>query len=376
MKRLIALVGLGILAWGIPAYSADSAPSIELNQPIRNEGKPISLNVKDASADQVLSTLSASVGSPMRLNGVIDKKITMKFVDLPASQAIDQVATELGCKWQRHYTLFKKTGAGDSTTARRPSGKKVSIEVSEMNLQVVAKMIVRAASGVVQIQDGLSGKVNLNAQNMPVEEALDTICSPVGADWKVEFVLTPSLEAKAAAKEKPASSAEPEPAKVEPAQTPEVNKEPITKVISKSKPRFVTKTSEPVDNNKSGQGIPRGPHAFPNPAPITDFFGMGGSADQALARMTKQTEKLLAASQAQRQKTIQDLSSRITEVWEYVCEEDQETMTRFLNTAGPGIKAFGSLVPSLDTDKQVILKPITDSISPIMTTISKNSKKK
>lgn len=352
MKRWFVLIALGVMglaAWAGPALGADPAPAIDLGGPIRSEGKPVSLDVTNADAKQVLDKLSAQIGSPVVMTAATDQKLTLKFAALPLSKALSTVATELGCKWQRRYTLFKMP-ENTKPAAHQPSGRVISAEVSDQNLPMVAKMVAKGAGGIVVIEKGLEGKATLKAENMPVEKAFDSICAPLGADWKVEFLLTKSVDAK------PAEAAK------EPTTE---KKEPTTRVASKAtKVARTPVNAEPPPPDQSG--TPQGPRAFPNTSAVTSVFGVGTSADKADAKITESFDKMLAMSDAERQSKLNLLNGKLTDLATYMAGADPETYKRFMQNMGASFRSGLDYIKRLTPEKRKQLPGMAEALQRIL----------
>lgn len=345
---LLAVIMTGATLCCVPAVHAATTGSMELSTVIRSEGKPVTFMIKNADAVTALSQLSKTIGTPIILKQPSTQTVDFNFTETSVSKIMDEVSDTLGCRWEREYTIYKIQSGQTTAENTLVSGRTVSLDVKDTPFPVVAKMIVRAAKGTVKVDSSLSSKVNLAAANMPVEKALDTICSGQNAGWKMQFVLIPAPKTET---------------KTEPTQTATTTKkEPITRVVSADKVRDKKKVQQTQTSAEDAGGIP-GPKMFPNPEPVTDMFGMG---DNSATQFAKSIKDLFALTSDKRASQIKEVASRLKDVVSYVDSSSSTAQNRFYGNMLPALRNAYNQIAQMPADRQAELKPITDAISTVL----------
>jgi hypothetical protein len=132
--------------------------------------------------------------------------MSLTLTDLPVKVALDKVASIAGGKWERVYRFTKKEAA-DATPVgpMAASGLTVTLRLADAECATAAAVLARMTEARVESDGKIEGTVTLSGQEMPLEEALDTVARAAGMAWHTVYV----IQGKYAPAAKPATVAKP-----------------------------------------------------------------------------------------------------------------------------------------------------------------------
>lgn len=170
-------------------------------------GAPITLHVRDVSAEELAGVLSAALRAEVRVEGAGSRRVSLALDGVSPSELIEQAAAALGGFWQPVLIVERAAApegeAPPSTTpelGRQPSrsplrmGRTVTLRLAGVSARTALGMVARAAGARLQIADDFTGSVSAEVENLPVEEAMDGLIAQIGATWRLGLVVTAGPE--------------------------------------------------------------------------------------------------------------------------------------------------------------------------------------
>lgn len=181
--KLAALAFALLAAAGLPA-AARAAEKEGLDKPI---------NLDIVKGPNVFKILADVVGmEPVVDPALKDRLLTLRLESVRARTALDAACDSLGCRWQVEPGNPPRLRV--TALAAKPPGvvdpkagltQPIDLKVTQAQVPELLHTFGQILSAEVQVGPGLGGKVDFELTNVPVGEALDTVCKKVGCTWKL-----------------------------------------------------------------------------------------------------------------------------------------------------------------------------------------------
>lgn len=314
---------LGLLAPG--AWAQAGTPAVILTQPIHSTGAELEVNLQAVDAAALAQQLGTALGATVRVEGVVTAPVTVDLEGMPARAALDAVAGALHGSWRSVYTITPGA-APAGTPAPVPLGRKVTASLDEVSAHAAFALVARAAGGTLEMPPDLTTPVTLDAKQMPVEQALDTLAKQTATRWSVTYFFKPGV-------------APPPPA---PRTAPE------------RRPAASRSLQEPLGRFSPGSGQPSAApnerRAFPMPfggSASAPAAGMGADAGKMLARGLAQVMQIPAP---QRGRAVNDFAAQLDQQFRQMAQMPQQQRMQQMTAMRPvyaaALRTYNGLVPA------------------------------
>jgi hypothetical protein len=181
-KAILWSISVALTAVSIPWAHAEDADA--LAQPA-STGR-ITLTIAGEAPADVAHSLGEALGAEVRFDGSLPRTLTVALKDLPATEALDKVASAVGGKWEPVYRFTKNEAPPGPVT---PTGLTLSLRLTDVPCATAAAMVARMVNAKLETEGEIEGMITLSGGDMPVEEALDAIATAAGMVWRPIYLV-------------------------------------------------------------------------------------------------------------------------------------------------------------------------------------------
>ncbi len=151
---------------------------------------PISIDLKEADAQVVLSSFHDITGLVGTVDPGIDGKVTIKVEKVSWSAALDALCEPLGCAWRLESghprtldIVLAHEGKGESSMEQP-----ISIDLVLADGMETLRTLARILETELVVEDGEAweGTVTMTVQEARVSTLLDMVCEQLGCRWSLE----------------------------------------------------------------------------------------------------------------------------------------------------------------------------------------------
>lgn len=192
------MAGLGLAGFLVGAMAQATAPALAAPPPGPLDSKG-ELAVKEADPEELFATLGKLMGAEVVLEpGLTGSKVSIELHNVRVRTILDALCESVGCQWSldssaKPAKLRVKPGPAESRPERLdPLGKHalpkepIDLRVADADVQEVLHTFGQILGGKAIVDPALQGKVSLNLENTPLDQALNAVCAAAGCDWSYD----------------------------------------------------------------------------------------------------------------------------------------------------------------------------------------------
>jgi type II secretory pathway component GspD/PulD (secretin) len=187
--QLGSALSLMLLATGAARVTAATPPAA----PAASVDERITINVSDAEARDVFRSFAQLAGAEVDLDSVPGGPLTMHVERVRLKTALDVACDTVGCRWeletQPHAVLrVVALGAAGARPERRRATLDLPIDLHLRKAQVteVVKTFAEILGAELTVNGQLTGTVDIDLDNAPCRQAIDTLCAKAGCWWALD----------------------------------------------------------------------------------------------------------------------------------------------------------------------------------------------
>jgi type II secretory pathway component GspD/PulD (secretin) len=151
----------------------------------------ISIKLQNAAAGEVFQSFGKLTGLEAVVDPAMRGKISIVLENVRVRTALDAACESLGCRWKvqgdtpRKLVVTPLPGGERQAAAKTVPTDPIDLKVTDAELRDLLTTFGQMVSAEVVLDPELSGKVTLSLENIPWNEALDTVCKRAGCDWSL-----------------------------------------------------------------------------------------------------------------------------------------------------------------------------------------------
>lgn len=153
--------------------------------------KRISLNLKDASTQQLFPLFATLLGARLDLHFADEGKISLVFDEITARTSLNALCESAGCGWEllagdpptlRFFSL-QRVLAEKRTLAE---DKRITLDVRAAAAPQVLRLAAKLLGTEVSVDPALAGEtITMKLVERTVAEVLDAVCQQLGCRWSL-----------------------------------------------------------------------------------------------------------------------------------------------------------------------------------------------
>lgn len=187
-RRLMTRMVLGLAGFLLGASAFAAPPPGPLDAKVE-------MVVKEADPAELFSTLAKMVGAELALEPGLTGKISLELHHVSVRTILDAVAESTGCRWTFDGSTKPprlRVIPGPAEPRPEPLAKRgfpkepIDLRVTGADVQDVLRTFGEILGGTAVVDPAIQGKVSLNLENTPCDEALTAVCAAVGCDWSYD----------------------------------------------------------------------------------------------------------------------------------------------------------------------------------------------
>jgi len=163
-------------------------PSTTLERPLAGTAidldAPMDIKTSEAAAEDVFRSLGDTLAADLFLGTKANGRVTLERKDVPLHELLDAVCAQVGCVWS-----FDTKGPRPQLSFRSKAGnldEPIDMQVKDAESGEVFTSFGGVLAADVHIDSGVTGRVTLNREHVPVREVLDAVCAQVGCAWSLD----------------------------------------------------------------------------------------------------------------------------------------------------------------------------------------------
>jgi len=156
-------------------------------------GRPISLELENASLEHVLATLSEVTGyafvvdAQTAAEGTLDQPVTVDYELIPWDQVLDEILSTSGLKWSLEgKVLWIHRPAHEPSGDHNFTGEAVNLRLRGAKLTDVLSNLSRVTGLRIDFDPGIETTVTVNLREIPWDQVLDLILRISGFGYTTE----------------------------------------------------------------------------------------------------------------------------------------------------------------------------------------------
>jgi hypothetical protein len=306
-------------------WAQSGPPAVVLSQPIQATGATVDVSLHSADAATLAQTLSRALGGKVRLEGNLSAPVTLDLAGATVHAALDAVAGAVSGTWRPVYRVT--AGAASPAAARPvPLGRQVNAILANVSARAAFALVARAGGGTLELPPDLDQRVNLVANDLPVEQALDELAKQTGAAWSVTYLLKPGVILPSPRPQPSAAGTSPAP-----------------------RSQFLLRGTLPANGSLPRASLKE-----------RDSFPMPGTGDNAGKMLVRGLTRVMQMPPAQRQSAVREfalqLDQQFLQVQSLPPPRRLEQMTAMRPVYQAALRTYNGLVPAQRREFQPIIE--------------------
>jgi type II secretory pathway component GspD/PulD (secretin) len=189
LYRRLAGLGLAGFLLGTVATPALAAP------PPGPLDSKVELAVKEADPEELFSTLGKLMGAEVVLEPGLTGKISIELHNVRVRTILNALCESAGCQWTLDSSAKPpklRVTPGLPEPRPDPWGKHafpqdpIDLRVTDADVQEVLHTFGQILGGKAIVDPAIQGKVSLDLENTPLDQALGAVCAAAGCDWSYD----------------------------------------------------------------------------------------------------------------------------------------------------------------------------------------------
>jgi hypothetical protein len=159
----------------------------------------VELAVKEADPEELFATLGKLMGAEVvlehGLTGPMTSKVSIELHNVTVRTILNALCESAGCQWSLDSSAKPpklRVTPGLPEPRPDPWGKHalpkdpIDLRVMDANVQEVLQTFGQILGGKAIVDPAIQGKVSLNLENTPLDQALNAVCAAAGCDWSYD----------------------------------------------------------------------------------------------------------------------------------------------------------------------------------------------
>ena len=190
MKKKIlysGLAGLGLAGFllGTPAMAAPPGPL----------DSRIELAVTEADPAELFATIGKMMSVEVVLEPGLAGKVSIELHNVRVRTILDALCESVGCQWTFDSLARPpklRVTPGPAEPRPDPLGKHalpkdpIDLRVTDAEVQDLLQTFGQILGGKAVVDPAIQGKVSLDLQDTPLDQALNAVCTAAGCDWSYD----------------------------------------------------------------------------------------------------------------------------------------------------------------------------------------------
>lgn len=188
------MAGLGLVGFLLGAMAQATAPALAAPPagPLDSKGE---LAVKEADPEELFETLGKLIGAEVVLEPGLTGKVSIELHNVRVRTILDALCESVGCQWTLDSLARPpklRVTPGPAEPRPDPLGKhafpkdRIDLRVTDADVQEVLRTFGQILGGKAIVDPAIQGKVSLDLQDTPLDQALNAVCAAAGCDWSYD----------------------------------------------------------------------------------------------------------------------------------------------------------------------------------------------
>lgn len=154
--------------------------------------KRVSLDIRDATAEEAFRSLARVAGVPIDLEGVSGKDVTLELENTRVRTILTALCDNLGCRWELvdgNPPTLRVTPDPAAEKAAKPGAAldaAIDLRVTDADVRDLFEAIGEIMGAKAEIDPAIQGKVSLTLDNTPLRGALAAACAAARCEWRFD----------------------------------------------------------------------------------------------------------------------------------------------------------------------------------------------
>lgn len=177
-RRSIVLWSAALLALAGAAFAADASLD-----------RRVSVNLDRVRPAEAFRTLAQLAGLTATVDPAVDAPVTVRLENVRVRTLLDAVCESIGCRWEVAGSPAVLHVAALPGAEPKPEPARVGLR-DPVDLHVTgadAREILRTFANLLdadfEVDPAVQGKVTLDINNLPLQQALDKLCQQAACAW-------------------------------------------------------------------------------------------------------------------------------------------------------------------------------------------------
>jgi len=150
----------------------------------------IDIKLTGAAAGEVFRSFGQLTGMQAVVDPALRGQISIVLEHVRVRTALDAACESLDCRWEvqegppRKLVVSALSGKNQKPAKTVPTDR-IDLKVTKAEVRDLLKTFGEMVNAEVDLDPSLAGKVTLELENIPWNEALDTVCRQAGCDWSL-----------------------------------------------------------------------------------------------------------------------------------------------------------------------------------------------
>jgi type II secretory pathway component GspD/PulD (secretin) len=153
------------------------------------------LAVTEADPAELFATIGKLMGAEVVLEPGLVGKVSIELHNVRVRTILDALCESVGCQWTFDALARPpklRVTPGPAEPRPDPFGKQalpkdpIDLKVKEANVQEILQTFGQILGCKAIVDPAIQGKVSLELENTPVDQALSAVCAAAGCDWSYD----------------------------------------------------------------------------------------------------------------------------------------------------------------------------------------------
>jgi type II secretory pathway component HofQ len=155
----------------------------------------VSLDLKDATAEEAFRSIAHMTGVEMDLGGLSGERVSVELENVRVRTILTALCDSLGCRWEftdgKPPRLRIVPVPGEHPVARvKPRAEvldaAIDLKVKNASVRDLLETVGQITSTRPIIDSAVGGTISLDLDNTPVRKILDTVCQTAACEWSFD----------------------------------------------------------------------------------------------------------------------------------------------------------------------------------------------
>lgn len=187
------MAGFGLVGFLVGSLAQATAPA--LAAPPGPLDSKIELAVKEADPAELFTTLGKLMSAEVVLEPGLTGKVSIELHNVRVRTILDALCESVGCQWTFDSLARPpklRVTPGPAEPRPDPLGKHalskdpIDLRVTDSEVQEILQTFGELLGGKVIVDPAIQGKVSLDLQDTPLDQALNAVCAAAGCDWSYD----------------------------------------------------------------------------------------------------------------------------------------------------------------------------------------------